>query len=290
MRLKCSTAIAAFWPSVNGAGGNTSSAEAPPSVAILAMRAASRRPSAQMPLTIGSLAPISSCGDVEHALLLVERAGCHLGRVRVDGDGREALGRGHVAQVLAEARLVDRQVVVERQEDGRNDAVRDVALVAGHVAISLVQVRTQARRRFALLCLKTRLEARPNPGRNHATSTSTIPAAGRRRGRRSRPLPRRGGAQAFPVAPHHHGGAGAGRRRARHQCAARRRGHVDGARPAGGDRERHRRRGLDRHRARRARRARRLHHPLRRQRHARAQSGGAQSQLRRGQRISSRSR
>ena len=41
MRLKCSIAIAADWPSVNGAGGNTSSAEAPPSAAMPAMRAAS---------------------------------------------------------------------------------------------------------------------------------------------------------------------------------------------------------------------------------------------------------
>ena len=61
MRLKCASAISGDWPSVNGAGGNTSSAEAPPSAAMRAMRAASRLPSAQMPLTIGSLPPISSC-------------------------------------------------------------------------------------------------------------------------------------------------------------------------------------------------------------------------------------
>ena len=60
MRLKCSTAMPACWPSVNGAGGNTSSAEAPPSVAILASRAASTLPSAQMPLISGNLSPISS--------------------------------------------------------------------------------------------------------------------------------------------------------------------------------------------------------------------------------------
>ena len=59
MRLKCSIAIATFWPMVNGAGGNTSSADAPPAVAILASRAASRLPSAQMPLTSGVLSPIS---------------------------------------------------------------------------------------------------------------------------------------------------------------------------------------------------------------------------------------
>ena len=53
--------MAGDWPSVNGAGGNTSSAEAPPASAMWAIRAASRLPSAQMPLTIGSRLPISSC-------------------------------------------------------------------------------------------------------------------------------------------------------------------------------------------------------------------------------------
>ena len=61
MRLKWASAISGDWPSVKGAGGNTSSAEAPPSAAMRAMRAASRLPSAHTPLTIGSLAPISSC-------------------------------------------------------------------------------------------------------------------------------------------------------------------------------------------------------------------------------------
>jgi hypothetical protein len=59
MRLKCAIAICGDWPSVKGAGGNTSSAEAPPSVAMRARRAASRLPSAQMPLTIGMRLPIS---------------------------------------------------------------------------------------------------------------------------------------------------------------------------------------------------------------------------------------
>ena len=61
MRLKCAIAICGDWPSVKGAGGNTSSAEAPPSVAMRARRAASMLPSAQMPLTIGVRSPISSC-------------------------------------------------------------------------------------------------------------------------------------------------------------------------------------------------------------------------------------
>ena len=70
--------------------------------------------------------------DVEHAALFVEAAGGDLGRMGVDGDGGKARGRRHVAQVLAEARLVDRQIVRERQEDGRNDAVRHIVGVTGH--------------------------------------------------------------------------------------------------------------------------------------------------------------
>ena len=45
---------------------------------------------------------------------------------------RDAVGGGHVAQVLAEARLIDGKIGIEGQQDGRDDAVRDVALVAGH--------------------------------------------------------------------------------------------------------------------------------------------------------------
>ena len=137
MRLKCASAMSGDWPSVKGAGGNTSSAEAPPACAMRAIRAASRLPSAQMPLTIGSRPPISSLRDLEHAALLVEAAGGDLGRMGIDGDGREALGRRDVAQMLAEALLVDRQVVLERQQDGRNDAVRHIMGVAGHFRLSL---------------------------------------------------------------------------------------------------------------------------------------------------------
>ncbi len=49
MVLKCASAISADWPIVNGAGGNTSSAEAPPASAARAIRAASRLPSAHTP-------------------------------------------------------------------------------------------------------------------------------------------------------------------------------------------------------------------------------------------------
>src|SRR6478736_233 len=52
--------------------------------------------------------------------------------MRVDGDRRQSFRRDDVAQVLPEIRLVDRQVVMERQDDGRDDAMRDVGLVAGH--------------------------------------------------------------------------------------------------------------------------------------------------------------
>src|SRR5437016_848725 len=52
--------------------------------------------------------------------------------MRVDGDCRQPLGGRYVAQVAAEALLVDREIVVERQQHGRNDAVRDVMGVTGH--------------------------------------------------------------------------------------------------------------------------------------------------------------
>ena len=70
--------------------------------------------------------------DLEHAALLLERAGGDLGRVRVDGDRRDAGRRRHVAQMLAEARLVDGEIGIERQQHRRDDAVRNVALVPGH--------------------------------------------------------------------------------------------------------------------------------------------------------------
>ena len=130
MRLKCASAICGDWPSVKGAGGNTSRAEAPPSAAMRAMRAASRLPSAQMPLTSGSAAADLVLRDLQHAALLLEGAGGDLGGMRVDGDGGDAAGGGHVAQVLAEARLVDGQVRIEGQQHGRDDAVGNVSSCA----------------------------------------------------------------------------------------------------------------------------------------------------------------
>jgi hypothetical protein len=64
--------------------------------------------------------------DFQHPALFVERARGDFGRVGVDGDGRDAVGRRNVAQMLAERRLIDCEIVVERQEHGRTDAVRDI--------------------------------------------------------------------------------------------------------------------------------------------------------------------
>jgi len=64
--------------------------------------------------------------------LLVEGARRDLGRMRVDGDARKALHRRDVAQVAAEVLLVDREIVMERQQHRRDDAVRDEGLVTGH--------------------------------------------------------------------------------------------------------------------------------------------------------------
>ncbi len=133
MRLKCASAIAGDCPSVNGAGGNTSSADAPPCAA---MRASARGLDAAVgPDTVDDRQAGADLvlGDVEHALLLVEGAGGDFGRMRVDGDGGKTFDRRHIAQMLAEIRLVDRKIVLERQQHRRDDAVGDVAFMAGHV-------------------------------------------------------------------------------------------------------------------------------------------------------------
>src|SRR5215472_3194746 len=107
MRLKWASAISGDCPKAKGAGGKISSAEAPP-FADLVLR------------------------DGEHAPLLLETAGGDLGRMGVDGDGGEPLGCRHVAQMAAEALFVDRKVIVEGQQHGRDDAVGEVAGVTGH--------------------------------------------------------------------------------------------------------------------------------------------------------------
>jgi len=83
-----------------------------------AILAASMLPSAHTPLTSGSRSPISSCAMAS--------------RMGVDGDGGEPLDCRHVAQMAAETLLVDRKVIVEGQQHGRDDAVGEVAGVTGH--------------------------------------------------------------------------------------------------------------------------------------------------------------
>ena len=70
--------------------------------------------------------------DLEHAPLLLERAGGDLGRVRVDGNGGEAFDCGHVTKMLAEARLVDRQIVLERQQHRRDHSLGNIVRVPWH--------------------------------------------------------------------------------------------------------------------------------------------------------------
>ena len=94
--------------------------------------------------------------------------------------------RRHVAQVLAEARLVDRKVVMERQEDGGDDAVRDVGLVTRHRS-SLLQAnpcrastaihRSPARR--ARICRRGQPRPRPGPRQRarHPPAARTRPQA-----------------------------------------------------------------------------------------------------------------
>src|SRR5215831_11602754 len=131
MRLKWASAISGDCPKVKGAGGKISSAEAPPSAAMRAILAASMLPSAHTPLTSGSRSAIAFC-EMASARRCFETAGGDLGRMRVDGDGGEPFGGRHVAQMAAEALFVDRKVIVEGQQHGRNDAVGEVAGVTGH--------------------------------------------------------------------------------------------------------------------------------------------------------------
>src|SRR5215467_6096170 len=70
--------------------------------------------------------------DLEHAALLLECAGGNLGRMRVQRDRGDALGRSDIAQMPAEALLVDRQIVMERQQHRRDDAVRNEGGITGH--------------------------------------------------------------------------------------------------------------------------------------------------------------
>jgi hypothetical protein len=68
--------------------------------------------------------------ELEHAPLLVERAGRDFRGVRVGGDCRDPFDRGDVAQMRAVGGLVDGKVFVERQQHRGNDALRNVALVS----------------------------------------------------------------------------------------------------------------------------------------------------------------
>jgi hypothetical protein len=51
----------------------------------------------------------------------------------VDRDGRQSWYRPDVAQVGSEARLVDRQIIVEREQYRRNNALRHEIGMAAHV-------------------------------------------------------------------------------------------------------------------------------------------------------------
>ncbi len=75
-------------------------------------------------------------GDIQHPALLLESAGGDLGRMGIDGNRGQVRNRSDVAQVFAEAFLVDRKVIEKRQQDRRNNAVGQVMGVAGHPGLS----------------------------------------------------------------------------------------------------------------------------------------------------------
>src|ERR1700755_1103880 len=58
--------------------------------------------------------------------------------MRVQRDGREAIHLRDIAQMLAEVRFVDGEIVLERQQHRRNDAVGDKARVPWHGIVSPV--------------------------------------------------------------------------------------------------------------------------------------------------------
>src|SRR4051794_8665165 len=72
-------------------------------------------------------------GDVHDAALLVRGAGGDFSGVGVDRDCRQSLHRAHIAQMSAEIRLVDRQILVERQQHRRNHALGYEIAMAAHV-------------------------------------------------------------------------------------------------------------------------------------------------------------
>jgi len=75
--------------------------------------------------------------NLEYTPLFVEGARADLRRMRVNGNRRKPFDRRHVAQMLAEALFVDREIVVEGQQHRRDYAVRDVVRVPWHRACQM---------------------------------------------------------------------------------------------------------------------------------------------------------
>ncbi len=71
-------------------------------------------------------------GDLQHAALLIGRARGHLGRMRIDRERRQALDRRDVPQMAAETRLVDRQIVMERQQHRGDHSLGNKVFKASH--------------------------------------------------------------------------------------------------------------------------------------------------------------
>ena len=88
-----------------------------------------------MPPISGSRSPISSPAIGKQPLLLLERAGMHFRGMTVDGDGADAARRRDEGQMPPRLLLVDREIVVEGEQGGRDHALRDVILEAGHAEL-----------------------------------------------------------------------------------------------------------------------------------------------------------
>jgi hypothetical protein len=125
--------MSADCPSVNGAGGNTSSAEAPPASASRAIR---RLQAAVGPDAVNDRQSVTCflSSDFHDAPLFFAGARGDLGRVRVDRDRRKPLHRRDVAQMRPETGLVDREILVERQQHRRYHTLRHEIGMAAHLS------------------------------------------------------------------------------------------------------------------------------------------------------------
>ena len=75
-------------------------------------------------------------GDFHHPTLFIGGAGGHFRRMRVHRDRGQPLDSSDVPQMTAKARLVDRKIFVEWQQNCRDYAVRNIVAMSCHLGSS----------------------------------------------------------------------------------------------------------------------------------------------------------